>query len=75
MIETSVRSIVLLFQDGASALILASQNGHSEIVKYLIEAKASLDLQRQVCCPTKHASTELINKVSVLIDTYPTVTK
>ena len=42
--------IVLLFQDGASALILASQNGHSEIVKDLIEAKASLDLQLQVCC-------------------------
>ena len=40
--------IVLLFQAGASGLIMVSQNGHLEIVKYLIEAKASLDLQ--LCC-------------------------
>ena len=38
------------FQDGSSALILASEDGHSKIVKYLIEAKASLDLQKQVYC-------------------------
>ena len=27
--------------------MLASRNGHSEIAKYLIEAKALLDLQKQ----------------------------
>ena len=41
---------VLMFQYGASALMVASEKGHSEIVKYLIKAKASLDLQLQVCC-------------------------
>ena len=39
---------VFSFQDGWSALMMASCNGHTEIVKYLIEAKASLDLQKQV---------------------------
>ena len=38
------------FQDGWSALMLASHDGHTEIVKYLIEAKASLDLQEEVYC-------------------------
>ena len=38
------------FQEGDSALMLASHYGHTEIVKYLIEAKASLDLQKQVYC-------------------------
>ena len=28
--------------------MLASRNGHKEIVKYLIEAKALLNLQKQV---------------------------
>ena len=41
---------VFSFQDGWSALMLASLFGHTEIVKYLIEAKASLDLQKQVYC-------------------------
>ena len=39
---------VFSFQDGWSALVLASRYGHAEIVKYLIEAKALLDLQKQV---------------------------
>ena len=39
---------VFSFQDGSSALMLASEDGHSKIVKYLIEAKASLDVQKQV---------------------------
>ena len=33
--------------------MFASENGHTEIVKYLIEAKASLDLQTQVYSATK----------------------
>ena len=41
---------VFSFQDGWSALMLASENGHTENVKCLIEAKASLDLQEQVYC-------------------------
>ena len=41
---------VFSFQDGWSALMLASRNGHKEIVKYLIEANASLDLQKKVYC-------------------------
>ena len=39
---------VFSFQDGWSALMLASRYGHTEIVKYLIEAKALLDLQEEV---------------------------
>ena len=39
---------VFSFQDGWSALMLASRNGHTEIAKYLIEAKASVNLQKQV---------------------------
>ena len=41
-------------RDGVKSLtnlecfMLASRYGHTEIVKYLIEAKASLDLQKQV---------------------------
>ena len=39
---------VFSFQDGLSALMLALHNGHTETAKYLIEAKASVDLQTQV---------------------------
>ena len=35
-----------------SALMLASEKGHTEIVKYLAEAKASLDLQTPVSWPS-----------------------
>ena len=41
---------VFSFQDGSSALMLASRDGHTEIVKYIIEAKALLDLQEKVYC-------------------------
>ena len=39
---------VISFQDGSSALMLASGNGRTETVKYLINAKASVDLQGKV---------------------------
>ena len=39
---------VISFQDGSSALMLASGKGYTKIVKYLINAKASLDLQGKV---------------------------
>ena len=42
----------LSLQDGWSALMLASGSGHSEIVKYLAEAKASIHLQTQVSLPS-----------------------
>ena len=37
-------------QDGATPLIIASQNGHSTIVQLLIVAGASLDVQAEVIC-------------------------
>ena len=39
---------LLSLQDGESALMLASDNGHTDIVKYLVDSKAELDLQKQV---------------------------
>ena len=45
---------MLLFsvQYGESALMLASEKGHTEIVKHLVEAKASLDHQSLVSWPS-----------------------
>ena len=40
--------LLLSLQHGYSALMLASWNGYTEIVKHLVEAKASLDLQTWV---------------------------
>ena len=40
--------IILSVQDGMSALMFASEKGHAEIVKYLLKAKASLNLQTKV---------------------------
>ena len=42
--------LIFSFQDGWSALMFASQEGHTDIAKYLIEAKASVDLQKHVYC-------------------------
>ncbi len=42
--------VTLLLQDGWTALMLASEDGHTEMVKYLIEASASVDIQTQVIC-------------------------
>ncbi len=41
---------IVLLQNGWTALIFASQNGHTELVKSLIEANASVDIQTQVIC-------------------------
>ena len=40
-----IKPMLLLFlqYDGKSALMLASEKGHTEIDKYLVEAKASLE--------------------------------
>ena len=40
--------LILSLQDGESALMLGSENGHTKIVKYLLDSKASLDLQTKV---------------------------
>ena len=45
-------TLLLSLQYGESALMLASINGHTEIVKHLVEAKASLDLQSRVSWPS-----------------------
>ena len=41
-------TLLLSLQDGYSALMLATEKGHTEIFKHLVEAKASLDLQTWV---------------------------
>ena len=46
------RTLLLSLQHGESALMLASEEGHTEIVKHLVEAKASLDFQSQVSWPS-----------------------
>ena len=46
--------MLILFQDGWSAVLLASQNGYTEIVKLMIDGKASLDLQQKVHCALNH---------------------
>ena len=40
----------MYLQVGWSALMLASVNGHTEVVKCLIEANSSVDLQLEVIC-------------------------
>ena len=39
----------VITQDGYSALIWAAMHGHVEVVVELVKAKASLDLQNEVC--------------------------
>ena len=40
--------LLLSLQNDESALMLASEKGHTEIVKHLVEAKVSIDLQARV---------------------------
>ena len=40
----------MYLQNGWSALMLASDNGHTEVVKCLIEANSSVNLQANVSC-------------------------
>ena len=40
----------MYLQNGRSALMLASENGHTEVVKCLIEANSAVDLQSKVSC-------------------------
>ena len=41
-------SLLLPLQDGVPALNMASENGHTAVVKLLLEAKAKPDLQNKV---------------------------
>ena len=45
-------TLLLSLQNDKSALMLASENGCTDIVKHLIEAQASLDLQSEVSWPS-----------------------
>ena len=42
--------VTVNLQEGATALHMASQNGHVTAVQLLVEAGASLDVQRDVSC-------------------------
>ena len=41
-------SLLSPLQDGATALFMASQNGHTAVVKLLLEAKAKPDVPAKV---------------------------
>ena len=43
-------SIILYTQDGWTPLMTASYEGHVDIVRILIEAKAQINMQEEVCC-------------------------
>lgn len=40
---------IILFQTGSTALYLASQQGHNDVVKLLFEFGASTEFQTKVC--------------------------
>ena len=41
-------SLLIPLQDGCTALFMASQNGHTAVVKLLLEAKAKPDVPDEV---------------------------
>ena len=45
-----VHNIIIYLQDGGTALFIASQNGHTAVVKLLLEAKAKPDVPNKVIC-------------------------
>ena len=51
MVQTHIMDVYSFFsplQDGVTALNMASENGHTSVVKLLLEAKAKTDLQNKV---------------------------
>ena len=54
-------------QDGTTSLFLACQNGHVTTAQLLVEAGASLDVQRNVSCnPDTANSPQVLVAVSIL---------
>ena len=47
--STFISTCYYLAQTGATPLFIASQKGHSEVVKILIKNGADVDLARKVC--------------------------
>ena len=47
--------VCFVYQDGKTALIVASSNGHTDIAKYLVDTKAGLDIQNKVSMNCVHA--------------------
>ena len=47
-----VNHISIVYQEGRTALLRASDKGHMDIAKYLVDMKAGLDIQNKVsiCC-------------------------
>ena len=43
-------SLLSPLQNGSTALFIASQNGHTAVVKLLLEAKAKPDVPNKVTC-------------------------
>ena len=43
-----IKLLLLLLQEGVTALGMASQEGHVAVVKLLLEAKAKTDIQAKV---------------------------
>ena len=48
LLNRYIYSFISLVQDGATALLYAAMEGHSEIVRYLAEAKPDVDLPDEV---------------------------
>ena len=46
--ELSVKSTLVITQDGNSALMIATEHNHTKVVKLLLEAGANVDLQNKV---------------------------
>ena len=49
----------ILLQDGWTPLMTASFEGHTDVVQTLIEAKAQINTQAEVCC-SYHQKTHII---------------
>ena len=54
-----LHDFMILLQDGWTPLMTASCEGHTDVVQTLIEAKAQIDTQREVCC-SYHQKTHII---------------
>ena len=60
-IRIAYYSACFLFQDGWNTVMFASNNGFTKSVKYLIEAKASFDLQHKMCYALNHENEYLLH--------------